>query len=336
MGKKRVLKALRTILSFSVAAFMINLVVEMNDVNPRQLWLEVDGALVLLAFLAYGFGTVLAAFRWKLLLNYVNVPLTYLTVLRLTFIGLFFNLFVPGGVGGDLIKMFYLRREAGDNFAEAVLTVLLDRLLGLAGLLLLAITGLVWNTELLDSSTKEMKGMLIAVGIASAAGLLGGLAFFCWPLLGSIGQSWQEGLSRRLPEKLNDVFQRVGRALNLLRKAPLMLAQLLGLAMVGHLGASVAVMFIGWSFEGGKLLGFKVYLLATQLSNLVAAVPLTPGGVGGRDLAMAFLLRAAGASENLAGSLPLTVTAVLITWSAIGGLALLWERKTGVALESQA
>lgn len=309
---------------------MVGLVIEKTGADPVALWHTADRGMMALAFGAFGLGVLLAAFRWMVLLVHVGVPLSYSVVVRLTFIGLFFNLFVPGGVGGDLIKMVYLRKDAGENYAEAILTVLLDRILGLAGLLSLAVLGLFLNQELLAGGSPEMRGMLIAVGVASGCALLGGVVFFCWPMLGALGQRIT-GLLEKAPEKLVSIAHRVAQALDLLRKAPARLAGLLGLAMIGHLFATLGVMLVGIGLKATGL-SFGEYLLSTQLANLVAAIPLTPGGVGGRDLAMAFLLKSCGATQELSGSLPIAMTAILISWSALGGLALLWERKSGVAL----
>ncbi len=333
MVRQKLFKLFRALISFALAAFMVNLVIKRTGADPIALWHTVDRTMMALAFGAFGVGVVLAAFRWMVLLGHVGVPLTYPVVLRLTFIGLFFNLFVPGGVGGDLIKMVYLRKDAGENYAEAILTVLLDRILGLAGLLSLAVLGLFLNQELLMTGSPQMRGMLIAVGIASVGALLGGLLFFCWPMLGSLGKRLTKPLEKA-PEKLVAIAHRVAQALDLLRKAPGRLAALLGLAMVGHLFATFGVMMVGTGLKATGL-SFADYLLSTQLANLVAAIPITPGGVGGRDLAMAFLLESCGATPELTGSLPIAMTAILISWSALGGLALLWERKTGVAVPQE-
>jgi uncharacterized protein (TIRG00374 family) len=244
-------------------------------------------------------------------------------------IGLFFNLFVPGGVGGDLIKMVYLKKESGDRYPQALLTVLLDRLLGLAGLLALAVAALAMNRSMIASSTPEMRGIMGVVGVASAGGLVFGLAFLAWPLL----SRWKgiASFAKRLPPSVVSIAGKIGEALDLLRAAPGKLFALLLLSTVGHLTAALAVFLIAQGMGGSSELTFLECLLATQLANLVAAVPLTPGGLGGRDLVTSLLLVSAGAPAALAGAVPVLITVLLISWSMLGGLALLWERGTGLA-----
>lgn len=330
MTRAKALKALRGIVSLGIALALVGWVVVSSGIEPVKVLATVDHRLFFAAFLCHGAGFVLASWRWYLLLHHIRVHLPFLTVLRLALIGIFFNLLVPGGVGGDLIKMVYLRKESGDRYPQALLTVLLDRLLGLAGLLFIALVSVGLNLEMIATGPVELQGLLMVVGIASVAGLLGGVGFFLWPWISKWGTRWGGGAYARLPEGVRAILVKVTDALDLLRASPMKLFGLLLLAAAGHLLAAIGMYLVarGASF-GSFSLPFAPCLLATQLANLVAAVPLTPGGLGGRDLVMSLLLRAAGAPQQLAGAVPVLVTLLLVTWSLIGGLALLWERGSG-------
>ena len=162
--------------------------------------------------------------------------------------------------------------------------------------------------------------------LAGFAGLVGSILFFLWPYLGALGRRLN-GLRERIPSKIDGILQRVLNALSLLRKGPMMVLKLLAMAMLGHCFPTMAAWMIGMGVGGASQVDFQEYLLATQLSNLVGAVPLTPGGLGGRDLALSFLLKLAGATESSSGAIPLVVTGLIVSWSAVGGLALVWEKK---------
>src|SRR4051794_13742084 len=58
--------------------------------------------------LAYGLVELIAAWRWNLLLQVQGIFLTRMRVVMLLLIGVFFNFFIPGGTGGDLVRAFYL------------------------------------------------------------------------------------------------------------------------------------------------------------------------------------------------------------------------------------
>ena len=331
MTGRKAFRVLRGLLGFAIALGMVGWVVKRSGIDPAHVLASVDRGFYLGAFLVYGFGFLTASWRWYLLLDHIRVKLPYLTVLRLALIGLFFNLFVPGGVGGDLIKMVYLKRESHDRYPQALLTVLLDRLLGLAGLLVLAVIALGINGGMIAASTPEMRHVMAVVGIASAGGLICGLIFLAWPLIVRLLGGASRGWADKLPPSLVSIATKITEALDLLRAAPVKLFGLLLLSTVGHLTATVGVYLVARGIGGGSELTFLECLLATQLSNLVAAVPLTPGGLGGRDLVMNLLLRSAGASVALAGSVPVLISVLLISWSLVGGLALLWERGSGLA-----
>lgn len=315
----------------ALALALVAWVVRRSGIDPAQVLSSVDRGLYLAAFTVYGVGFLTASWRWYLLLQHIRVRLAFLTVLRLALIGLFFNLFVPGGVGGDLIKMVYLKKESGDRYPQALLTVLLDRLLGLAGLLMLAVLALAMNGGMIAASSSEMRHIMSVVGIASGGGLICGLLFLAWPWIARLAGSAGQRLAHKLPPSLVSIASKIAEALDLLRAAPGKLFGLLLLSTVGHLTATVGVYLVSRGIGGGGELTFFECLLATQLANLVAAVPLTPGGLGGRDLVMSLLLRSAGASPALAGSVPVLVSVLLISWSLVGGLALLWERGSGLA-----
>ena len=310
---------------------MVGWVVVSSRIEPAAELARVDHGLYLAAFLVYGLGFVAASWRWYLLLHHIRVQLPFFTVLRLALIGLFFNLFVPGGVGGDLIKMVYMKKESGDRYPQALLTVFLDRLMGLGGLLLVALLAIAGNPAAFASSSPEMKGIMGVVGLAAVGGLLFGIAFLIWPLLSRWASGPAASLAGKLPPAVSGAAAKIVEALNLLRAAPLKLVGLLLLSTVGHLSAALGVFLVARGLGVGAELTFPECMLATTLANLVASIPLTPGGLGGRDVVTKLLLTAAGAPLAAAGAVPVLVTVLLISWSLIGGLALLWERGSGVA-----
>ena len=80
---------------------------------------------------------VVSAFRWKILLEIkTGTKLPALSMIRLTWIGLFFNSFLPGAVTGDFIKLLYAK-DLDPKLTKTYLvtSVLLDRIIGLIGLL---------------------------------------------------------------------------------------------------------------------------------------------------------------------------------------------------------
>ncbi len=325
-------RTLANLLSLGLALVLVLYLVRASGLNLEELWLLLDARVLAGASVLMGCGFVLASYRWYLLLRHIGVHLRFLVVFRLSLIGLFFNLLVPGGVGGDLIKIVYLRKEARERFAKALLTVLLDRLFGLAGLLILTV-GVLAHKGVLGGAwdSPEVNALLGFVFAVTAVALLLLLLFFLWPMLVRWGLTGPaSNLSERLPRRLVAALQQVGEALALVRSSPGKLLSLTGLSMGIHLCATSGVLILGRGLGLGSTITFTDYLLATQLGNLVAAIPATPGGVGGRDLTMALILRLCGAPPDISAAVPLLLTSLLIGWGLVGGLALLWERSEGL------
>ena len=94
---------------------------------------------VALGILAYVVVEAAAAFRWHVLLKVQGIHLSFLRLSGLFLIGMFYNQFLPGGTGGDIMKSYYLLKETPDKKAGALLAVVFDRFIGLVALV--AITG---------------------------------------------------------------------------------------------------------------------------------------------------------------------------------------------------
>ncbi len=95
-----------------------------------------------LGLIALALFMVLAIFpiqtvRWRLLLSARGIAVTWWQCFRLTMVGTFFNYCMPGTTGGDLVKAYYAARHS-DRRADAVMSIIVDRVAGLVGLVLLA------------------------------------------------------------------------------------------------------------------------------------------------------------------------------------------------------
>jgi uncharacterized membrane protein YbhN (UPF0104 family) len=99
---------------------------------------KVDFRLFAAAFVIYVVALMATFVRWFTLVRAVGLKFHLLDAIKLGFIGNIFNLVIPGAVGGDVIKAVFLARAHPKAKASAVASMVIDRLLGLAGLFLLA------------------------------------------------------------------------------------------------------------------------------------------------------------------------------------------------------
>lgn len=100
--------------------------------QSQKLWLMAG----LIFFIA---SKVLSSFRLNLYFKNIGISLSQSVNLKLYWLGMFYNLFLPGGIGGDAYKVILLHQNGHANsYKKTSAAVLLDRLSGVAGLGILA------------------------------------------------------------------------------------------------------------------------------------------------------------------------------------------------------
>ena len=115
-------------------------------------------------------------FRWWLLVRAQGLPITLGTAIRLGLKGAFANLFVPGGLGIDGLRLLYLHRQHRELWIPGVSSVVLDRVLGVLGLVLL---GGLCAVLLLWYAYNDWVFQLVLLCVFLATALLFGLSLAC-------------------------------------------------------------------------------------------------------------------------------------------------------------
>ena len=114
---------------------------------------------VAIGILSYMVVEVAAAFRWHVLLKVQKIHLSLARLSGLFFIGMFYNQFLPGGTGGDIMKSYYLLKETPDKKAGALLAVVFDRFIGLVALVAITVTLISLRYDFL-AQTPETRNLL--------------------------------------------------------------------------------------------------------------------------------------------------------------------------------
>src|SRR5436853_1595944 len=100
---------------------------------------QADPGWLALGWICYGAVEVLATVRWQMLLRVQGIVLSWLRALAIVMIGLFFNMFLPGLVGGDAVRLYLVFKCAPRKKAPATLSVAMDRILGMLAILFLTV-----------------------------------------------------------------------------------------------------------------------------------------------------------------------------------------------------
>lgn len=136
--KKELLKFAVKILVSGVALYFV-----FQKVNFAETWEALKKVKVgwfLLAFLTFNLSKISSTFRFKSFLSQMEVEITHGYNIRLYFIGAFYNMFLPGSVGGDGYKVYLLKQRFDKATKQFISVAFLDRLSGVAVLFFL--TGL--------------------------------------------------------------------------------------------------------------------------------------------------------------------------------------------------
>ena len=172
-------KLLLTLLQVTVTAVMLYFI--FRDPHKRaDMAHAVCGAdlrWILAAIIASALSPVVGTVRWGLLLRAQGIVLAWRRVAQIYMIGTFFNLFLVGSTGGDAVKMFYALREpaARGKRAGAILSVVIDRLLGLLALIVIGIVFVALRYQWL---TKTPKASALLASFGAIMGLAGGAFVF--------------------------------------------------------------------------------------------------------------------------------------------------------------
>jgi uncharacterized protein (TIRG00374 family) len=102
-----------------------------------------DWRWMIAAFAAAGLCEFFGILRWQLFLKMLHLPVRLSEVSRLFFIGAFFNQFLPGTTGGDVIRVLYLMKDHPENKTAGFLSVAIDRLLAVLVLVAMGL-GFAW------------------------------------------------------------------------------------------------------------------------------------------------------------------------------------------------
>lgn len=262
----------------------------------------------------YLLSQVVSSYRWQ----FLSAPLGFKLSLREFYdyylIGMFFNLFLPGAIGGDMLRMHYLAKSANRKRREALLTLLAERGVGLVALMLLATT-----VCLLPQMAKadlrvplhlpfmpilQFDFRLILLGLSTLM-LLGYLGLWVIPL---------ERITTKFPK------------LQLLNQAKVYWANIGLLVKSVSISLFVHGLMIGMHMLIATALGIQLdplYITVVYgIASLASVLPIAFNGFGVREGIYLLLLTNVGFTRETALAFALYWDAISISTSLIGGLIL--------------
>lgn len=284
--------------------------------GPLDLWhtMELFQPLALVAStVLMGLALWICVIRWRLVLQAQGLELSLGRATRISLVAQFFNSFLLGSTGGDLIKAFYAARETHHLKTEAVTTVFVDRLVGLWAMLFFAGVMMVPNLDVISRH-----GQLAAPSAAILVMLITLTVVLRLAFFGGVSKRFPRARHylRRLPkgpmlERALDSCRQFGKKPGFLAKA---VAMSLGVNILFVLQISV--------LAGGLNLAvaFKAFLVIVPIIFCISAIPITLNGFGVREKLFVDMLGVLAVAGTSALSISLMSAAEGLFWSLIGGV----------------
>ena len=242
-------------------------------------WRFVAGAMLLVLA-----DRALMAYRWLVLLRPVAADrhLPFRTVLRVFFVSTFVGTFLPASVGGDAVRAVALSRH-DVHLADATASVLLDRLLGIVGILLVAAAAAFF-------APPEVPAWILWAAIALTAGTISALAIVVFS--DGVGEFAGGALRRVAAGRLRTAGERLIEAIRRYR----WWIQSLGNVLAGSIGVQLLRVVQAWllGLALGIALGPNAYLIYIPLILLVMLLPITVNGIGTSQAAFVWLFGMSG------------------------------------------
>jgi uncharacterized membrane protein YbhN (UPF0104 family) len=238
-------------------------------------------------------------YRWRVLLKALGFEIRYFQALRLGMTGLFFSAVIPGTVGGDFVKAVYVAKLYPEAKTRSISTIVLDRISGLIGILLLG--GLASAVALLTDLFSDLGGARSEVVkaftfllVIVSAFLLLALAVYPW-------------IAQRLPTSLPQLFLRIpgSRVFQELyvvahdfKERPFVIWYVVAMSMVFHsmsISVLALVAYIVYGVPPWGQIEAASFVLATVLGNCAISIPISPMGLGVGQIAFSEIFYAVGA-----------------------------------------
>jgi uncharacterized protein (TIRG00374 family) len=277
----------------------------------------IAGSCILLA-------TALQFYRWYLLVVGLDLPFTFRNAVRLGMVGFFYNTFLPGSVGGDAVKAYFLIRDQPNRKAAAFATIVADRMFGLFGLVLYValVGGGCWvaGNEKIGANAYLQRIILICAGVVVGT-ILG------WLLLGLVPQERADRLAGRIQR-----LKWVGRTLAEFwytvwqyRQRSRTVLACLGLSAITHTCYVLIFHFAVQVFPSGPedVATFPEHVAAAPIGYIMEALFPAPGGIGGGEAIFAWLYTLLGKPFNVGFVGRLTMRILQWTFGFIGYIAYL-------------
>ncbi len=273
---------------------------------------RLDMAAVAWALAALALAYVIAFFRWGILLRCVGMHSPLRTIVPEYLLSMFYNHVLPSSVGGDAVRAYYLTRRGFDLHAVVASTVV-DRLLGLAGVVLMSTT--LWVAI---AATLQIGGILRFGPVIAVLACMGLLIWVARRMAGALKRTLAGFGSPRVRELLLRLFE----ALENYAGHPIVSVNALILSIASQCAIVFAYVSLGQALH--IEMSWLHYFFVVPSVMFMQILPISFAGMGVREAGLVGLLALLGVDTNQAVALSIAYLAVF--WLSVipGAGVALW------------
>jgi hypothetical protein len=309
---RRILTPLRFVVSGGLVAY---LVWKADPASIWDVWQQADWRLLGLAFLLQLAGIALSAAKWGVILNARGKGQSYGWLLTTYLAGQFANNFLPTTVGGDALRAMQLGRRIG-SFSQSSASIFLERLTGFLALSSIAILALLVSYIQVTGTSLVTDPLLLWATIGFALMAVGAAAAsFTAPWLHHIFGAY-------MPRATHDPLKKIAVALSDYFPQGKSLALVVGMSLLFQ--STWVVIHIICGIALGITAPLLLYALMVPLTDILGMLPIFFNNLGVREAIFILYLGQVGVGEETAIALALTIFAIRLVASLLGGLVVLF------------
>lgn len=265
--KKKLIFFLKLLFTIAVLYFLLkNIDIEQSV----KTFLKINPVVFILLIMIYVLGQVLSACKWAIISSNLDFKYKLPQYIQYYFIGMFFNLFLPTGVGGDVTKAYYLCCKNKTKYSEAnsILSIFADRFTGIMVLGTICFIGLFFKPA--QDLNLYIKTFIVFCFVAIM------LSIFLHKRTINIDFLMEKKLINKINCCIEQIFSKS-------------LIKIILIAFVFHL----LMLFIHFCI--GKTMGLNIpvsyYLVLYPITAIATILPISINGIGVREAAYIYLLK---------------------------------------------
>jgi len=306
-------KALSVSLRIGISIILLVILFYSKEIDIKSLLDHIRNAnkpLLLLVFSVTFLNYILCFCRWNMLLKAADIHLPIKRVIMSFCGGMFFSLILPSSIGGDFARSIDLARHT-QKTKEVIATVLMDRLSGYVGLVIIALFACVLGWKIVNHDLAVLASVVIIASILIFILLI----LFNQFLYTKVNKFLLSPNSGRIRKSIQNLLQEI----YYFRDKKGVLSKSLVLSLIVQTNGPIAFYITARALgvSGVSLLYFFIFV---PIIGAITLLPIAIGGFGIRESTSVFLFAKAGIDGIVATAIALLNSYFILIFGVIGGM----------------